>query len=86
MVDFGMGASSSKPPLQDEYGVVLRCVLSIELVWVEIYGKMRENPPFMGIFGGWYRYHIGFGQLVPVPNFWYRYPIFCFGPVLVFWP
>ena len=34
------------------------CVLSIKLVWVEIYGKMGEKPPFMGIFR----------ELVPVPN------------------
>ena len=69
------------------------CVLSIELVWVEIYGKMGEKPPFLGIFEGWYRYqivwyryHIGFGRLVPVPKGWYRYPVLCFGPALVFWP
>ena len=53
---------------------------------MEIYGQMGEKLPFMGIFGGWYRYqtvwyryHIGSGQLVlvpvksvPVPNalFW----------------
>ena len=50
-------------------------VLSIELVWVEIYGKMGEKPPFLGIFEVWYRYqtvwyryHSGYGQLVPVPN------------------
>ena len=41
---------SSKPPLQDEYRVVLMCVLSIELVWMKIYGKMGENPLFLGIF------------------------------------
>ena len=69
------------------------CVLSIELVWVEIYGKMGEKPPFLGIFKVWYwyqtvwyRYHIGFGLLVSVPKGWYRYPMFCFGPALVFWP
>ena len=67
--------------------------LSIELVWVEIYGKMGEKPPFMGFPEVWYRYqivwyryHIDFGQLVPVPNFRYRYPMFCFRLVLVFWP
>ena len=32
------------------------CVLSIELIWVEIYGKMGEKPPFLGNFEGWYRY------------------------------
>ena len=55
--------------------------------------KMGEKPPFLGIFGGWYRYqivwylnHIDSGRLVPVANFRYRYPMFCFGPVLVFWP
>ena len=69
------------------------CVLSIELVWVEIHGKMGEKPPFLGIFEVWYRYqtvwyryHIGSGRLVPVPKGWYRYPMFYFGPVLVFWP
>ena len=58
-------------------GVVLMCVLSIELVWVEIYGKMEEKPPFLGIFEVWYRYqtvwyqyHIGSGLLVPVPKGW----------------
>ena len=68
-------------------------VLSIELVWVEIYEKMGEKPPFLGIFEGWYRYqtmwyryHIGPGRLVSVPKGWYRYPVLCFGPVLVFWP
>ena len=38
-------------------------VLSIELVWVEKYGKMGEQPPFLGIFKGWYRNQIE----------WYRY-------------
>ena len=38
-------------------------VLSIELVWVEIYGKMGEKPPFLVIFEVWYRYQI----------VWYRY-------------
>ena len=68
-------------------------VLSIELVWVEIYGKMGEKPPFLGFpevwyryQTVWYRYHIDSGRLVPIPNFWYRYPMFYFGPVLVFWP
>ena len=28
-------------------------VLSIELVWVEKYGKMGEKPPFLGIFEVW---------------------------------
>ena len=67
------------------------CVLSIELVWVEIYGKIGEKPPFLGIFEGWYRYqtewyryHKCSGQLVPVPKSWYRYPMFYFAPVLVF--
>ena len=50
------------------------CILIIELIWVAKYGKMGEKPPFLGIFGGWYRYqtvwyryHIGYGRLVPVP-------------------
>ena len=55
------------------------CVLSIELVLVEIYGKMGEKPPFLGIFEVWYPYHFGTGTIlvmvdfsVPVPNvlFW----------------
>ena len=57
------------------------CVLSIELVLVEIYGKMGENPPFMGIFEVWYRYqtvwyqyHMCFGRLVPVPKSRYCLP------------
>ena len=69
------------------------CVLSIELVWVEVYGKMGKKPPFLGIFEVWYqyqtvwyRYHMCSGRLVPVPKSQYRYPMFCFGPVLVFWP
>ena len=69
------------------------CVLSIELVWVEIYGKMGEKLPFLGIFKVWYqyqtvwyRYHMCFGRLVSVPKSRYRYPMFCFGPALVFWP
>ena len=68
-------------------------VLSIELVLVEIYGKMGEKPPFLGFPEVWYRYqivwypyHIDSGRLVSVPNFWYRYPMFYFGLVLVFWP
>ena len=40
--------------------MVLISVLGIELVWVEIYGKMGEKP-FMGIFEVWYRYHSGSG-------------------------
>ena len=28
------------------------CISSIELVWVEKYGKMGENPSFLGIFEG----------------------------------
>ena len=60
------------------------CVLSIELVWVEIYGKMEEKPPFMGIFEVWYRYHMCSGRLVPVLRSRYQYPMFCFVSVLVF--
>ena len=29
--------------LQDEYGVVLKCILIIELIWVEKYGKLGEK-------------------------------------------
>ena len=34
------------------------CILIIELIWVEKYGKMGEKPPFLGNFEGWYRYQI----------------------------
>ena len=68
------------------------CVLSIELVWVEIYGKIGEKPPFLGIFEVWYRYqivwyryHMCYGRLVPVSKNRYQYPMFCFGLALVFW-
>ena len=61
------------------------CVLSIELVWVEIYGKMGEKPQFLDTFEVWYRYHtvwyryhIGSGRLVLVPKGWYRYPMLWF--------
>ena len=62
------------------------CVLSIDLVWVEKYGKLGEKPPFLGIFEEWYRYH-----KCSVNWYWYRilryrYPILCFGPVFVFLP
>ena len=72
--------------LQDGYRVVLMCALSIELVWVEKYGKMGEKQQFLGIFKGWYQYHKCSGRLVPVPKSRYRYPMFYFGSVLVFWP
>ena len=69
------------------------CVLSIELVWVEIYEKRGEKPPFLGIFKVWYRYqivwyryHMCSGRLVPVPKSRYLYPMFYFGPALVFLP
>ena len=32
--------------LQDEFGVVLKCILMIELIWVSIYGKREEKPTF----------------------------------------
>ena len=70
---------SSKPPLQDEYGVVLMCALSIEWIWVKIYGKREEKTQFLGIFEGWYRYQTE----------WYRYhkcSVNYFGPVFVLWP
>ena len=55
------------------------CVLSIEWIWVKIYGKREEKTQFLGIFEGLYRYQTE----------WYRYHKFsvnCFGPVFVFWP
>ena len=66
------------------------CILSIEMFWVEKYGKMGEKPPFLGIFKGWYwyqtewyRYHkcsvngTGIEFSVPVPNvlFWTNFRI-----------
>ena len=39
------------------------CILIIELIWVAKYGKIGEKPPFLGIFGGRYRYQ----------TVWYRY-------------
>ena len=69
------------------------CVLSIELVWVEIYGKMGEKPPFLDIFEVWYRnqkvwyrYHMCSDRLVAVPKSGYRYPMLYFRLALVFWP
>ena len=48
-------------------------ILSIELIWVEKYGKMGKKLPFLGNFEGWYGYqtewywyHIGSAN-------WYRY-------------
>ena len=49
------------------------CVLSIELVWVEIYGKMGEKPQFLGIFEGWTgTKQSGTGTISVLVN-WYRY-------------
>ena len=55
--------------------------------------RVTQKPQFLGIFEVWYRYqtvwyryHSGSGRLVPVPKSWYRHPMFCFGPALVFWP
>ena len=55
--------------------------------------KTGEKPPFLGIFEVlylyqtvWYQYHMCSGRLVPVSKSWYRYPMFYFGPALVFWP
>ena len=50
-------------------------VLSIELVWVEKYGKMVEKPPFLGIFEGWYRYHTEWYRYHKCSVNWYRYRI-----------
>ena len=48
-------------------------VLSTELVWVEIYGKMGEKPPFLGIsrFGTGTK-QCGTGTIVVLVD-WYRY-------------
>ena len=72
--------------LQDEYGVVLMCVLSIELVWVEIYGKREEKHNFLAFpRSGTGTKQCGTSTILVLVN-WYQYPMFCFGPVLVFWP
>ena len=49
------------------------CVFSIELVWVEKIWKMGENPPFLGIFEGWYRYQTEWYQYHKCSVNWYRY-------------
>ena len=36
--------------------MVLMCVRSVELLWVEKYGKMDEKHTFWAIFGDVYRY------------------------------
>ena len=41
---------SSKPQLQDEYGVVLMGILCIEWIWVELYGKREEKNTHSGKF------------------------------------
>ena len=61
------------------------CILIIELVWVENYGKMGEKPPIMGIFEGWYRYQTEWYRYHKCSINWYRYPTLYFGLVLVFW-
>ena len=49
------------------------CVLSIGLVWVEIYGKREEKHNLRAFSRSgtgtkqWYRYHMGSSRLVPVP-------------------
>ena len=69
------------------------CVLSIELIWVEIYGKREEKHNFWAFP----RSSIGTKQSgtgtisVLVNWYWYRKvgtgtPMFYFGPTLVFWP
>ena len=41
---------------QDEFGVVLMCIWSIELIWVSTYGKMEEKHTFWAKFEGLYLY------------------------------
>ena len=66
------------------------CVLSIELIWVQIYGKGKKNTNsghsrgLILVQTVWYRYHKFSGQQVPVPKSRYRYPMFYFGLMLVF--
>ena len=61
------------------------CILIIELIWVAKYGKMGEKPPFLEIFEGWYRYQTEWYRYHKCSVHWYRYPMFYFEPVLVFW-
>ena len=56
--------------------VVLKCVLIIELVWVEKYEKMGEKPPFLSNFEGWYRYQTEWYRYHKCSVHWYRYRIF----------
>ena len=55
------------------------CILIIELIWVEKYGKIGEKPPFLGNFEGWYRYH-----KCSVNRYRYRYPMLYFDQCLYF--
>ena len=43
---------------QDEFGMVLRCKISIELNWVEKYGKSAEKPTFWEKFEHMYQYKL----------------------------
>ena len=38
--------------LEDEYGVVLKCILIIELIWVARYGKWEKNHHYGEILRG----------------------------------
>ena len=60
--------------------MALMCILIIELVWVEKYGKMGEKPPFIWAFsrGGTGTKQSGTGTISVMS--------FCFGSALVFFP
>ena len=45
--------------------MVLMCVGSIELIWVEKYGKMGEKYTFSAFFGDLYWYSLGSGRFWP---------------------
>ena len=52
------------------------CIMIIELIWVEKYGKMGEKTHFLGNFEGWYRYQIEWYWYHKCSVHWNRYRIF----------
>ena len=60
------------------------CILIVELIWVEKYGKLGEKTPFLGNFEGWYRYQTEWYRYHKCSVHRYQYPMLYFGPVLVF--
>ena len=45
--------------------MVLKCIWTIELNWVEKYGKMEEKQTIWALFGDMYRYMLGSGHFWP---------------------